>query len=146
MTESSQRRTALAVVEAFNSMDIDRIISYRSPECNRHFLPDSMGNKPQNNATYAKSLHQLVAIFKNFSLTVTDLLEDKETHRICMWRNARADTMAGVYINDYVWLLDFDKTGQKITCSKEYSDTLMSKEFYPKLEAAMKAFQASKAR
>ena len=142
MAESRQRRTALAVVESFNKMDVNGIISHRSPDCMRHFLPPSMGNKPQSNTTYAKNLHQLSAIFHNFSLTVTDMLEDKDAARICLWMNARADTMAGVYNNDYVWLLEFDESGEKIICSKEYSDTLMSKEFYPKLQAAMNAHQA----
>ena len=142
MTTSVQRQTAEAVVNAFNNMDVDAIISHRSPDCTRHFLPLSMGLKPQDNATYATSLHQLREIFHNFSLTVSDIIEDKEAHRICLWLSARADTAAGEYVNEYNWLLDFDETGTKITCSKEFSDSLMAKEFFPKLQAAMRAHQA----
>ena len=101
-----------------------------------------MNNKPQDNTTYAKSLYQLRAIFSNFSLKVNDVLEDKDARRLCLWLTARGDTAVGEYINEYVWLLDFDKSGTKITCSKEYSDTLMLKDFFPKLQAAMKAHQS----
>ncbi|MCJ1449881.1 hypothetical protein MMC28_000209 [Mycoblastus sanguinarius] len=103
----------------------------------RVFLPESIGLKSQDNATYANSLHNLRAIFQNFSLTVNDLLEDKEARRICLYLSARADTMAGEYINEYMWLLDFDESGKKILQSKEYSDTAVARDFYPKLQAAM---------
>lgn len=139
---SPQRQTAAAVVAAFNAMDVDAIISHRATDALRYFVPATMGHKPQGNETYAGSLRRLRAIFQTFSLTINDILEDGETHRICMWLTAKADTTAGEYVNEYVWLLDFDETGTKITTSKEYSDTLMSKEFFPKLEAAMKAQRA----
>lgn len=45
--------------------------------------------------------------------------------------------MAGEYVNEYMWLLDFDESGEKITCSKEYSDTILARDFFPKLKAAM---------
>ena len=143
MAPSTQRKTADALVAAFNNMDVDKIISFRSSDCVRYFMPASMGNKPQNNATYAKSLHQLRAIFYNFTLKVNDILEDKDARRLCMWMTARADTAAGEYINEYVWLLEFDRSGHKVVSSKEYSDTIMARDFFPKLQAAMKKHQAS---
>ena len=54
-----------------------------------------------------------------------------------MWLSARADTAAGEYVNEYVWLLDFDDKGEKITRSKEFSDALMARDFFPKLKEAM---------
>ena len=123
-TVSPRRRTAEAVVEAFNNMDVEAIVSYRSPECMRVFLPLSMGLPSQNNTTYFNSLIKLRAIFHNFSLVINDLLEDKDNRRICMSLSARADTAAGEYVNEYMWLLDFDESGTKITRSKEYSDTV----------------------
>ena len=123
-------------------MDVDTIISYRDSACMRHFIPESMGNKAQDNATYARSLKQIRAVFRNFTLVVNDTLEDKDARRLCLWLTARGDTAAGEYINEYVWLLDFDKSGTKIMKSKEYSDTIMARDFFPKLQAAMTAHQA----
>ena len=121
---SPQRATAEAVVAAFNRMDVEAIVSHRSPDCMREFLPSSMGLPSQNNTTYFNSLIKLRAIFHNFSLVINDLLEDKDNCRICMSLSARADTMAGEYVNEYMWLLDFDESGTKIRRSKEYSDTV----------------------
>ena len=137
MTVSQRRITAEAVVAAFNSMDVDGIISHRSPDCLRNFIPKSMGFPPQDNATYGDSLHQLTGVFHNFSCTIIDLLEDKQANRICLYLRARGDTVAGEYVNEYMWLLDFDESGEKITCSKEYSDTALARDFFPKLAAAM---------
>ena len=137
MTLSPQRKTAESLVAAFNNMDVDSIIAHRSPDCLRHMIPASMGFSPQDNATYRQLLHQLTAIFRNYSCTINDLLEDKQTNRICLYLTARGDTVVGEYVNDYMWLLDFDESGEKITCSKEYSDTAMARDFFPKLKAAM---------
>ena len=122
---------------AFNNMDVDSIIAHRSPDCLRHLIPNSLGFPPQPNTEYGDTLHQLAGVFHNFSCTINDLLEDKQANRICLYLRARGDTMAGEYVNEYMWLLDFDESGEKITCSKEYSDTILARDFFPKLKAAM---------
>lgn len=137
MTISQQRKTAEAVVAAFNNMDVEGIIAHRSPDCRRHIIPKSLGFKPQDNATYGKLLHQLTGVFRNFSCTINDLLEDRQANRICLYLSARGDSVAGEYVNEYMWLLDFDESGEKITCSTEYSDTILARDFFPKLQAAM---------
>ncbi|KAL8692985.1 MAG: hypothetical protein Q9218_002102 [Villophora microphyllina] len=142
MPDSTQKRAALSLVDAFNRMDVPAIIAHRHPSCRRHFYPTAMAQPAQDNATYAKSLNSLHAIFRNFFLVIDDLVEDLSSHRICMWLSARADTAAGEYVNEYVWLLDFDETGKKIVRSKEFSDSLMARDFFPKLKEAMASQRA----
>lgn len=99
-----------------------------------------MAQPPQDTTTYAKSLHSLRAIFRNFSLTLDELIEDSsnpQRPRICMWLSAKADTAAGEYVNEYVWLLDFDESGERIVRTKEFSDNVMARDFFPKLKEAM---------
>ncbi|KAL9025576.1 MAG: hypothetical protein Q9196_005627 [Gyalolechia fulgens] len=104
-----------------------------------------MAQPPQDTSTYCKSLTSLHAIFQNFSLVIDELIEDTANHRICMWLSARADTAAGEYVNEYVWLLDFDESGRKILRTKEFSDSVMARDFFPKLKEAMEKQRASKA-
>lgn len=99
MTKSPQRLTAEALVEAFNRMDIDAIISYRHQDCLRHILPAALGHKAQTNDEYRKSLQALKPIFHNFTLLVHDFVEDKEARRLCIYSTARADTLAGEYVH-----------------------------------------------
>ena len=141
MSKSTQRQTSEAVVEAFNRMDIDAIMLYRSADCLRYILPSTLGHPPTNNEQYRSHLGKLKPIFSNFSLVINDLIEDSAEHRICMYLRARADTLAGEYINEYMWTLDFDETGTKITKVNEFVDTVMNRDFWPKLSAAMKERQ-----
>lgn len=141
MSKSTQRQTAEAVVDAFNRMDIDAIISYRSDDCMRHILPSTLGHPPTNNEKYRASLERLIKIFRNFSLTINDVIEDSESKRICMYLRARADTLAGEYINEYMWTLSFNESGTKIIEVKEFVDTVMNRDFWPLLLAAMKEHQ-----
>lgn len=133
------RQTADTIIAAFNAMDIPTILAHRSPDCQRIYLPSSMGYPPQDNASYGRSLHQIKAIFSNFSLTFDDIVEDSHARTMCLWLRAKADTAVGLYENDYVWLWEFDESREMITRSKEYSDSVLNREFYPKLQAAMKA-------
>ena len=141
MDTSPQRQTAEAIVAAFNVMDIDRIMSFRSPDCMRHIVPLSLKLKPQDNAKYLTELQRLKPIFNNFSLTINDVLEDHQFHRICMRLSARADTAVGEYVNEYMWTMTFDESGQKLVHVREFVDTVVNKDFWPKLKAAMQENQ-----
>ena len=67
-------------------------------------------------------------------------MEDVQARKICLWLVARADTAAGEYVNEYMWLMDFDESGEKITSMKEYVDAIMQRDFFPKLrESIMQA-------
>jgi len=91
-----------------------------------------------NNTEYQTQLQKLIAVFLNFNLTVHDIVEDSDSHRIVMWLKARADTLVGEYVNEYMWTLDFDDTGEKIIRQHEFVDTVTSRDFWPKLSAALK--------
>lgn len=142
MPPSQQRRTAERMVAAFNNMDIPAVMSCRSPECIRQFLPQSMNLPKQDNTVYENSLRWLITGFQNFDLTLQDTIEDVEARKICMWLVARADTAAGEYVNEYIWLMEFDEGGEKITSMKEYVDTVMQRDFFPKLRDSI--IQATK--
>ena len=58
-----------------------------------------------------------------------------------MYLTARADTVVGEYVNEYVWFLTFDEAGEKIVESKEFVDTIMNRDFFPKLAKAMREQQ-----
>ncbi|KAH9845793.1 Cytochrome-P450 [Teratosphaeria destructans] len=136
--KSPQRATAEALVQAFNDMDIDRIIACRSRDCRRIILPASLRHPPTDNQQYERSLRQLKAIFHNFELTVRDWLEDVPARRIVMYLQARADTEAGEYVNEYMWTLDFDESGERVVRSTEFVDAVVNVQFWPKLAAAMR--------
>jgi hypothetical protein len=130
-----QRETANALVAAFNAMDVDKIMSLRSPTCLRHIRPRSLGHEPQSNAEMAKSMERLCSVFQDFPLTVEDVIEDVAKRKICLWLNVRANSVVGEYVNEYVWALEFSEDGRTIVGWKEFVDAGM-KDFFPKLREA----------
>ena len=137
MPPTRQRQTADAAIEAMNNMDPETFISLRSPNCMRSIHPASLKIPPSTNAQFAAQLNSLKPIFRNFSLTVTELVEDVEQRKICMWLLARADTDVGEYRNEYLWLMEFDESGEKIVGTKEFVDVGMARDFWPKLKGEM---------
>ncbi|KXT02135.1 hypothetical protein AC578_5937 [Pseudocercospora eumusae] len=143
--QSPQRQALECLVQAFNRMDIDTIVSFRHEDCMRVILPASMGHRPQNNTTYRAQLEQLRPIFQNFRLTLHDIIEDVESRKICAHLNARADTAAGEYVNEYMWTLEFNEATKIIKWS-EFVDTGVNRDFWPKLEQAMQSYRQSQTR
>jgi len=145
---TKQRQLADALVAAFNIMDIDTIISTRTPDCKRVFLPTSLGYAPQSNDAYRANLMGMKTIFTSFRITVNDLIEgvgENGQKKIVMFVGARGDTPIGEYKNEYVWKLVFDESGEKVSEWVEYVDVGMTRDFYPLLKGEMiKRMQAAK--
>jgi hypothetical protein len=134
---SQERNTANAIVTAFNSMDIDTIISLRTPDCQRIFLPSSLNYAPQSNKTYRASLEAMKSVFTFFKISVDDIIEgvsdtevdprrggEYKKKKIVMFVTAAGATTVGEYRNEYVWSIAFEEGG----------DVGVSRDFMPKLK------------
>jgi hypothetical protein len=144
---SQERNTANAIVTAFNSMNIDTIISLRIPGCQRIFLPYSLKYAPQSNETYRTSLEAMKSVFNSFKITVNDIIEgvsDTEVDsrsggqngkkKIVMFVTATGDTTVGEYRNEYVWRMAFEEGGDRVCEWSEFVDVGVSRDFMPKLK------------
>ncbi|KAF2027005.1 hypothetical protein EK21DRAFT_72987 [Setomelanomma holmii] len=120
---SKERATADALVQAFNTANIDTIISLRTPDCMRVFKPEALKFAPQTNAQYHASLKAILQVFSSFSITVTDVIEGQKK-KIIMYVNARGDTPIGEYVNQYVWKIGFEKGGERVNEWEEYVDVV----------------------
>ncbi|KAF1842303.1 uncharacterized protein K460DRAFT_358930 [Cucurbitaria berberidis CBS 394.84] len=142
---SQERQTANTLVAAFNTMDIDTIISLRTPTCQRIFLPSSLHYNPQSNDAYRANLTGMKSIFTSFHITVNDIIEgtSEQTNsngavvqrkKIVMFVSARGDTPVGLYENEYVWKMGFEEGGARVSEWVEYVDVGMTRDFYPLLK------------
>lgn len=86
---------------------------------------------------YEKSLRSLATVFQNFHLDVHEVLEDADARKVVMWLSARADTAAGEYVNEYMWVLAFDEGGEKVVEVKEFVDAVVHRDFWPRLQESM---------
>ena len=76
-------------------------------------------------------------MFRNFTLTAHEVLEDVGARKVVMELDARADTAAGEYVNEYMWVLAFEEGGQRVVEVKEFVDTVMQRDFWPRLKECM---------
>lgn len=58
-----------------------------------------------------------------------------------MYVKARADTLAGEYLNEYQWTMSFDESGRKIVKWVEFVDANVYWGFFPKLQEAMRIYR-----
>jgi hypothetical protein len=133
---SPQRETANRLIAAFNAQDTESIISLRTPNCTRNFLPSSLNISPQSNSRYLAELNSLNGIFISLHLTVQDVIEDTEQRKIVMFVAAEGETVVGEYRNEYVWKMNFDEEA-RICEWVEYVDAGMVRDFFPRLKAEM---------
>ena len=133
MSPTQQRKTAEALVAAFNAMDVPAIIALRSPACMRQILPATLKIPNTSNEAFRDHLDSMAKIFHNYELTCHELVEDVAARKIVMWLTARADTAVGEYVNEYIWTLEFDESGEKVVWQKEYVDVGVARDFGPKL-------------
>jgi len=145
MASTAQRKTADALVDTFNSMSIPDIIALRNPGCQRTILPYSLQYPPQSNETYRSQLQSIIPAFRNFSLTVYEIIEDVQQRKTIMHLKARADTAAGEYLNEYIWILKFDEEGM-IEDQKEYVDVGVQPRLLPEAAKGVDGHEKRKRR
>lgn len=74
-------------------------------------------------------------LFKNFTPTIHQLVEDEKANTIAIWCSSTADTIIGPYGNEYMILLSFNEAGDKVEKVIEFVDTEYSKSFFGRLRA-----------
>lgn len=156
LNPSKNRLAALAIIEAYNAMDVAKIVAHRAPAAIRYFVPKSMGLPSQNNVVFERTSRKLLSVrlpghflsaftvdkakllqvFSNFKLTLHALIEDVEQKTIVLHLTAKGDTKAGIYENEYMWILEFDDDALVVK-STEFVDSVMQRDFWPRLQAAM---------
>ncbi|KAJ4390943.1 hypothetical protein N0V93_004542 [Gnomoniopsis smithogilvyi] len=130
---SKRRETAIEVMDAFKAWDIDRIIAYRAENCTQQVVPKSLDRPAMDNAAFRQYFGGIMPLFKNFTPTTHQLIEDEKANTVVIWCSSTADTVIGPYGNEYVLLLHFNETGDKVEKIVEYVDTEYSKSFFGRL-------------
>ncbi|KAF9730069.1 hypothetical protein PMIN01_12002, partial [Paraphaeosphaeria minitans] len=108
----AQKSTAKAVIDAYTAWDIDRILSYRTPECQHQVLPSSMGRGPESNDEYRAYLSTIMPLYSEFTVAVLKEIQDAETHTCLIYASSTADTKIGRYGNEYALILTFTEDGR----------------------------------
>lgn len=127
---STQRRTALAFIAAFENMDVDASIAVRSPRCTHQILPTSLGIGTKNNEDFRKHLTGLMPLIDKFPVTPIDILESGNivTIRATSEARFRPAIMDGhpddwQYHGEYLFVFQMNEAGDKIDRILEFLDS-----------------------
>jgi len=130
---SLRRQTALAAVQGFNDWTIEAILAPRAPDCTHHVLPATIGRPPMTNEQFQGLLVMMIPKFKRFTVTIRDLIEDSESNKVVIWATSAGETVSGEpYGNEYMLMLHFNETGDKVTRFMEFVDSAYTLGLLPK--------------
>ena len=86
-----------------------------------------------NNEMYATYFSAIIPHFRDFKITVNDMIEDERANKTAVWAHSTAVTDIGPYANEYMLLLYFNDAGDKIDRFLEFVDSGLSEKFFPEL-------------
>jgi hypothetical protein len=125
-------KTATSFIETYNAWTIESILSIRSPSCIHQTLPASLGVPTRNNAEYATFLKPMLSIFRNLKFIIIDdskTIVDVEARKVVLHCRDQADTNAGRFENEYIFILTMNKDGDLLDEIVEFIDSAYTEEF-----------------
>lgn len=139
-TRAQLLHTAKSLFEVYNKWNVEDIMALRTSDCTHHVLPSSLGQAPLDNNAFRRFLENLmIGIPKGFNFTIDEKapLVDESAGKVIIFAKSRAETVAGLYANEYIFVVTVDESGTKIAQVDEFVDATILKEFLPRFEAAM---------
>lgn len=132
--ESQLLRTALNLLESYDKWDIDAIIAPRAENCVQQVYPSRLNRPKQNNAEYREYFEKgVMPHFKDFHVSVTDIIEDPKRNKVAVHAQSTAETALGPYANEYVIIMHMTEDHKEVVHIKEFVDSEYSQSFFPKL-------------
>ncbi|RYP06943.1 hypothetical protein DL765_009309 [Monosporascus sp. GIB2] len=138
---------AQAFLTSFNKFTPESVVAYRSTSCKHHLLPATLRAPPRSNAEYAAFVKQLQAVMPSFHLRLSedeDPVVDEVTRTVVMHLKSHSETDVGLYENEYIWILKFNRTGTAIDKVIEFADSQYTAEWIPKFQKAIEDNQKPK--
>ncbi|KAJ1549545.1 hypothetical protein HK405_012152 [Cladochytrium tenue] len=130
------RSTALAVIAAYGTWDIDQIMALRADDCVHRILPVSLREPPRNNRAYRRYFERTLPSFSRFSAEVRDICVDTAARTACLWVTSSADSVAGPYANEYFFWIRTTDDGRAVVEVREFVDSAYSLSVFKKIAAA----------
>lgn len=139
-TRAQLLHTAKSLFDAYNKWNIEDIMALRSSDCTHRVLPSSLGQGALDNDSFRRFVKNLmIGIPKGFNFTIDEKapLVDESAGKAVVFAKSKAETVAGLYANEYIFVITMDESGTKIAEVLEFVDATIVKDFMPKFEAAM---------
>jgi ketosteroid isomerase-like protein len=148
-SESVHRRTALSWLAAFDTMDVDKSMSLRSPTCIHHFCPSTLNLGKKNNDEFRAHFETLVPVVERFPVTPVKVFEGGNIVTVHAISEAKfhKEAMDGnpddwQYHGEYMFVFEMNADGTKIESVLEFLDSAKVMALAPLQERARKNLAA----
>ncbi|MCJ1264730.1 hypothetical protein MMC22_004605 [Lobaria immixta] len=123
MSAPPSLKTAHAVIAAYKAWTLPSILAFRAPHCVQQVLPATLDRPPMTNAQYADYFEPLLPLFRDFTLTVHNLVHDEPGRKVAMHVTSAAETDKGPYRNEYMLMLEMSEDGSQVEKFLEFVDS-----------------------
>ncbi|KAH8684261.1 hypothetical protein BGZ60DRAFT_397154 [Tricladium varicosporioides] len=125
---SERRKTTLQAIKSYDDWKIEEILAWRSEKCTHEILPKSLNQPTMSNTLYKAYFSGIMPFFRDFKLQINDIIEDEKENKIVIWAQSTAVTDLGPYANEYMLVLYFNESGEKVDRFLEFVDSASSRE------------------
>ncbi|KAI1385517.1 uncharacterized protein F4822DRAFT_346057 [Hypoxylon trugodes] len=134
-------------LEAFNEFTPESVVRHRSPSCLHRECPATLKTPPQTNTDWVNFVNLMRPIVRTFHIGLVEGEEpliDDVSRKVAMHLKSRAETTAGLYENEYIWIFTVSEDGSCIDDILEFADSLYTSEWIPKLVKVAEEAAAAK--
>ncbi|XDG05522.1 hypothetical protein ABKA04_005137 [Annulohypoxylon sp. FPYF3050] len=132
-------KTANLCIESFNEFTPEAVTKYLSPSCRWMLKPETLKAPPRNRTEFGEFIGSLKPAMSGLRLFVADGHEpavDVVTRKVTLYLKSRSETKAGLYQNEYVWVITMNEDGTEVDEVIEFVDSLYTDLWLPKLNNA----------
>ncbi|KZV83789.1 hypothetical protein EXIGLDRAFT_777230 [Exidia glandulosa HHB12029] len=111
-------------IDAYARGDITPLCTLFAPEFEIELLPKSMNVVPRNKEEYLSWIRGVLSTFRDGQLEVVELIEAPDSRKGTVHTRSYDTALAnGTPHMEYIWIITFDETLNKIVHVKEFFDS-----------------------
>nr|OQO32215.1 hypothetical protein B0A51_00463 [Rachicladosporium sp. CCFEE 5018] len=131
----NQKDLVATMIKLEQSWDLNAVSALHTPDFTHTLLPASIGGPPRNNAEARKHCEDLKPIWKDYKITNKSEVYDAEARTAALHTLTVAETTAGHFEMEAMWILHFNEDGTKLKGLEQLVDSTAVAELFAKLEA-----------
>ncbi|KAK5054609.1 hypothetical protein LTR84_001500 [Exophiala bonariae] len=139
-TRAQLIETATTLVKAFETLEVEDVLAKRSAKSIQQLLPESLGRGPRDRESFGQYIGGIKQLIPNgFRVTFNkEPIVDEAARKVVIFAKTAADTIAGPYHNEYVFIIHMNEEGTLADRVEEFLDSWLVKELESKMDAMKK--------
>ncbi|OQO06758.1 hypothetical protein B0A48_08546 [Cryoendolithus antarcticus] len=131
----NQKTLVATMIKLEQSWDLNAVFALHTLYFTHTLLPASIGGPPRNNAEARKHCEDLKPTWKDYKITKKSEVHDAEARTAALHTLTVAETTAGHFEVEAMWLLHFNEDGTKLKGLEQLVDSTAVAELFAMLEA-----------